>query len=30
MIEQYAARLDWYALWIDAEIRLFLAGRRRR
>lgn len=30
VIERYAARVDWYSLWIDAEIREFLSGRRRR
>lgn len=30
MIEQYASRVDWYGLWMDAEIELFLSGHRRR
>jgi len=28
MIEHYAAHIDWYALWIDAETRLFLHHRK--
>ena len=28
-LDFYAARVDWYGEWITADIRAFLAGRRR-